>query len=105
VFRADFYGLRHSTESAIVSVYSDMIEKSHMGALVLFDVASAFDIVNPSILVEILQRRFRAQGLAVEWFNNFVTDHIESVIVANTASAATAITCEVLHMSVFDLKS
>ena len=87
-----------STETAIVSVHNVMIgivDKGHVGALVLLDMSSAFDTVDHDILVSVLQRWFGIQGLALDWFADFMTDRSQSVSVADAVSVSCAVACGV----------
>ena len=52
--RLHTYRRGHSTETAIVSIYNDMIgifDIGHVGALVLLDMSAAFDTVDQTILL------------------------------------------------------
>jgi hypothetical protein len=71
------------------------VDKGHVVELVLLDMSSAFDTVDHDIIVGVRQRWFAIQGLALDWFADFITDRSQSVFVADTVSAACAITCGV----------
>jgi hypothetical protein len=83
-----------------------IIDKGHVGALVLLDMSAAFDTVDHAILANVLQRRFGIQGQALDWFTDFTADRTQSVLVADTAtaSAASLITCGVPQGSVLGPK-
>jgi Reverse transcriptase (RNA-dependent DNA polymerase) len=81
-----------------------IVNKGHMGALVLLNISSAFDTFDHDILVSVLQRRFGSQGPALVWFPNFMTDPSQSVSVADATSAACAIACGVPQGSVLGPK-
>ena len=67
----------HSTETAVIGVMNDMIkaiDQGHVGALMLLDLSAAFDLVDPSILKDVMQRRFGVCGKALDWMADSDTD-------------------------------
>jgi len=46
----------------------------HIVALTLLDLSSAFDIVDHTLLLSILQNRFPVTGLSQEWFHFYLTN-------------------------------
>src|SRR6218665_3320917 len=59
------YRRNHSTETALVRLYNDMIhvvDRGEVGALVLLDISAAFDTVDHWIMADVLHRRFDIRG-------------------------------------------
>jgi len=51
------YCPNHSTDTAVVCIFNDMIsaiDQGHLGALMLMDLSAAFDTVDHQILVDVL---------------------------------------------------
>jgi hypothetical protein len=66
------YRRGHSTETAIVSIYNDMIgilDMGHVGALMLLDMSAAFDTIDHTILLDVLNRRFGIRNAARQWMS------------------------------------
>ena len=74
--RHSAYRRYHSTESALLAVYNDIvqaIDAGHVVALTLLDLSSAFDTVNHSILLSTLQSRFLVTGHPLDWFRSYLS--------------------------------
>jgi len=69
----------HSTESApMLVVYNNIvraIDDGHVVALVLLDLNSAFDSVDHSTLLSILQTRFSVTEQSLDWYRSYLTQH------------------------------
>jgi len=69
--RQSSYRRGHSTKTAMLCVYNDLIQavdSKLVTALVLLDLSSAFDTVDHSILLTVLDRCFGVQQSAMDWF-------------------------------------
>ena len=76
------YRRHHSTETAILCVMNDMInvlDRGHVGALMLLDMSAAFDTVDHSIMVDVLKRRFGVCDSALNWFEDFLTSRSQAI--------------------------
>jgi len=63
----------HSTETATLRVFSDILEAVDSGdvaALVLLDLSAAFDTVDRAILCRRLQVSYGLGGPVLEWFQS-----------------------------------
>src|SRR6218665_2383903 len=68
----------HSTETAVLKVYNDIIlalDSGFITALLLLDFSSAFDCVDHSILLEVLELQFGITASALLWTVNFLKNH------------------------------
>ena len=62
--RQSAYRQHHWTETAVTSVYNDMVRTTDAGlvsALVLLDFRSAFDTVDHEMLIDVLRDRFAVE--------------------------------------------
>ena len=69
--RQSSYRRGHLTETAMLSVYNDLVravDSKLVTALVLLDLSSAFDTVDHSTLLTVLDRRFGVRESAMDWF-------------------------------------
>src|SRR5208282_542106 len=79
----------HSTETAVVCIMDamiDAIDGGHIGALTLLDLSAAFDTVDHSTLLEILKKRFGMQGIALDWYADFLRGRSQVVRVGRNES-------------------
>ena len=71
------YRKRHSTETALTAVFSNIIEELDKGILVLLtmlDLSAASDCVDHEILLNRLERSYGIQSLAHSWIKSYLTD-------------------------------
>jgi Reverse transcriptase (RNA-dependent DNA polymerase) len=93
----------HSIETAIVSIYNDMMgifDMGHVGALVLLDMSAAFDTVDHTIVLDVLNRRFGIRNAALLWMSDFTGQRTQRIQVRNTTSDIGVISCGVPQGSV-----
>ena len=72
----------HYTETAVLKVFSDIIDaidKGQLALLSLFDLSASFDTVDHHILRQRLQRSFGVDGIAIQWFDSYLTERTQSV--------------------------
>ena len=65
------YRKMHSTETAVLKVFSDLvdaIEKGEFALLILLDLSAAFDTVDHEILLKRLSITFGINSVALRWF-------------------------------------
>ena len=97
------YKENHSTETALVRVHSDIIkalDNHECVLLVLLDLSAAFDTVDPKILLDTLSLRFGVKGVALSWFQSYLTDRSECVCINGSTSTKHQPTCGVPQGSV-----
>ena len=74
------FRLRHGTETALVSLYDDLLreaDRGKMSLLVLLDISVAFDTVDHGILLGRLSA-LGIGGLALAWLRSFLEDRPQS---------------------------
>lgn len=79
----------HSTETALLKVFSDIcraIDDGNTCLLGLLDLSSAFDTVDHNILLARLEVNFGITGTALQWFRSYLTDRTQSVCIAGHRS-------------------
>jgi len=63
--RQSAYRRTYSAETAVTTVHNDIVravDQGHVAALVLLDLSAAFDTVDHSTLLNLLQSRFSVSG-------------------------------------------
>ena len=79
----------HSTETLLLRLLSDFysaIDRGQVTLLALFDVSSAFDSVDHSILLQRLSTSFGLVDQPLEWLRSFLTDHSNCVVLGSSRS-------------------
>ena len=93
----------HSTETAVLRVFSDVLgaaDKGKLTLLVLLDLSAAFDTVDHQILLQRLASSFGFDGVSLSWFHAYLTKRECQVRVHGTASSTSTLTCGVPQGSV-----
>lgn len=81
----------HSTETALLKVQSDILtsmDKQEVTLLILLDLSAAFDTINHSILLDILEYDFGIVGLVKDWITSFLSERQQHVVVKTHKSDA-----------------
>ena len=94
---------RHSTETAVLKVMSDILGAADRGNLVLLgllDMSAAFDTVDHDILLHRIQASFGITGRALSWLRSFLESRTQQVSFNNTLSATMPVTTGVPQGSV-----
>jgi len=76
------YRPRHSTETALLKTVNDALLAADQGMvtiIVLLDYSAAFDTVDHSIVVDILQNKFGVTSSSLQWFCNYLSGRSFSV--------------------------
>ena len=79
----------HSTETALLKVQNDIlqaIDSEGAAILVLLDLSAAFDTIDHKILLTTLENEMGITGSALSWFESYLTDRNQSVIIEGAAS-------------------
>ncbi len=83
------YRPHHSTESALLRVYNDVLcalDKGKEALLVLLDFSSAFDTIDHQLLFRRLNSRYGISGTALSWIKSYLKDRTQSVVINDTVS-------------------
>ena len=78
----------HSTETALLKVQNDILLRmgnKEVTLLVLLDLSAAFDTIEHSILLNVLERDFGVSGTALKWFDSFLSDCKQCVLISGKA--------------------
>ena len=79
----------HSTETLLLSMLADIlsaIDKSQVSLLALFDVSSAFDMVDHKILLQRLECSYGLKGTPLLWLRSYLTERTQMIISGNSRS-------------------
>jgi Reverse transcriptase (RNA-dependent DNA polymerase) len=83
------YREHHSTETALVRIHNDIVTAIDHGdvcALVLLDLSAAFDTVDHSILLDVLQTRFGVVDNSLTWIDSYLSDRTQQVCIGQDRS-------------------
>ena len=83
------YRKYYSTETATIKVVNDILwnmERQNITSLVAMDLSAAFDTVDHSILLEVLESCFGIQNNALNWLNSYLQPRYMHVKINNTNS-------------------
>ena len=93
----------HSTETALLNVFSDIVtacDSGRLSMLMLLDFSSAFDTVDHSVLLARLELTFGFSGVVLQWFNSYLSNRSQCVVVEGLKAEPTILTCGVPQGSV-----
>ena len=79
----------HSTESALLSIKSDIdlaLDQGDGMLLVLLDLSAAFDTIDHSILIDRLDSCCGISGTAKDWLRSYLQDRTQTVVVGDAHS-------------------
>lgn len=82
------YKQMHSTETALIRVYHDLVKSLSAGRpsiVALLDLSAAFDTVDHMLLLDIL-KKYGVEGTSLSWFESYLTGREQTVIVRNESS-------------------
>src|SRR6218665_2900308 len=96
----------HSTETLLLRLLSDFysaMDRSHVTLLALFDVSSAFDSVDHSILIQRLATSFGLVDQPLAWLKSFLADRSNCVVLGQSRSswACAPLSSTCIHTYVF----
>ena len=87
----------------MLCVYNDLVravDSKLVTALVLLDLSSAFDTVDHSTLLTVLDRRFGVRESAMDWFSSYLSDRTQTFCANGVMSGSIPVTCSVPQGSV-----
>ena len=93
----------HSTEMAVLRVYSDLvdaIERGEFALLTLLDLSTMFYTVDHDILLNRLSTTFGVKDSALQFFHSYLTDRTQSVHLASQSTPSRRVHCGVPQGSV-----
>jgi hypothetical protein len=83
------YRRYHSTETALLKVFSDIckaIDDGNTCLLGLLDLSAAFDTVDHAILLKRLEVTFGIGGIVLQWLSSYLSDRFQAVRIAGHLS-------------------
>jgi hypothetical protein len=79
----------HSIETLLVKVHNDIttsLDRNEAILLVLLDLSEAFDTIVHKILLDRLNKRYGIKDTALKWFESYLSNRTQSVLVNNKES-------------------
>jgi len=104
--RQSAYRHYHSTETAVIIVYNDIVRSLDRGEvvpLVLLDLSSTFDTVDQYCLTSIFRDRFSVAGVALSWFQLYLSGRTQTFMSGDDRSGSFTVCCSVPQGSVLGL--
>jgi len=83
------YRKYHSTETALVKVHNDILtsmDRQEITFLILLDLSAAFDTINHSLMMDILENDFGIAGVVKTWFESYLVSRQQRIIVKQYTS-------------------
>ena len=83
------YLANHSTETALVKVFSDILcamDKGQCVLLVLLDLSAAFDTIDHELMLSRLEGLFGIKGDALAWVKSYFSGRTQKVVLENCSS-------------------
>eukprot|EP00057_Strongylocentrotus_purpuratus_P019197 XP_011673671.1 PREDICTED: uncharacterized protein LOC100891953 [Strongylocentrotus purpuratus] len=97
------YRKNHSVETALLKVSDDIltsIDCRKAAALVLLDLSAAFDTIDHAVLLERLREDFGIEATALQWFESYLNDRRQAVVINGKLSPETTLSYGVPQGSV-----
>jgi len=97
------YRKKFSTETALLRIHNDIvgaIDQGDIVGLVLLDLSAAFDTVDHSVLINVLNERFGICDDALSWMTSYILDRSQVVKINSTISSCHQLDCGVAQGSV-----
>ena len=88
------YKKYHSPETLLVHLIDDVLLVLDRGSgviLLLIDLSAAFDTVDIDLMLQVLESEIGITGLASQWFNSFLRDRKQRVLIENTLSETSSV--------------
>ena len=98
------YKAHHSTETALLRVFNDILFSIDQGGgeiLVLLDLSSAFDTIDHAVLFDLWHDTFRISGTALSLLKSYLHDRTQCVQIDGIISEYAKLVCGVPQGSVF----
>ncbi|CAG2229999.1 unnamed protein product [Mytilus edulis] len=88
----------HSCESALLRLVNDILdgmEHQEVTAMIAVDLSAAFDTVDHSILINVLEYQYGVNGTALKWIDSYLRPRSCRVNVSSTTSSERQLECSV----------
>ena len=99
------YRTRHSTKIAllvVLCIVNDLLnamDEDKISVLLLLDLSAAFDTIDHQILLSHLETVFGICSTALQWFQSYLLDRNQCIVVNNSASSSSPVMFGVPHGS------
>ena len=85
------YKKNHSTETMVLQIVNDILvgfDKQSCTILIMLDMSAAFDTVNITKLLNILEHKIGLTGTVLQWFRSFLLGRKQKVLISGQLSEA-----------------
>ena len=85
------YRANHSTETALLRVYNDImlaLNNKHDVILIMLDLSAAFDTIDHEIMLQRLKNRFGITGKSLSWLRSYLVNRQQCIKVGSASSPA-----------------
>ena len=80
------YQESHSSETALLRVHNDILKAIDNKNEVILVLLDAFDTIDHHILITRLQSQFGFIGIVLQWFESYIRDRFQKVVIGCTES-------------------
>jgi len=83
------YKKNHSTETLLIRIWNDLLvatDEKKATVVMLLDLSAAFDTVDHRLLLKILKDEIGLRGVALLWFESFLTGRAQRIRLGNVTS-------------------
>jgi hypothetical protein len=83
------FRIGHSTETALLKLYNDLIlaaDNGQSSILLCLDFTAAFDTVDHSLLLNVLEKTFGITGSCLSWFDSYLSSRSSCVSIESSQS-------------------
>ena len=88
------YKKNHGVETLMLKLLDDIlvaVDRKFGVVMLIVDLSAAFDTVDHSLLIKILQGKYRIRGPALSWIKSFLSDRSQRVKVGSSLSESLAV--------------
>ena len=85
------YKQYHSCKTAMIKIVNDTLwamKHKNITILVIIDLSAAYDTIDHKVLLEVLQKWFGVEGMALDWFQSYISSRFLKVNIGDVYSTS-----------------